>query len=168
MTTNLQSARQAIKAELTHAKEGVAYYTARVQALESALQQLESVEGVGSASSKAEKPRKNAKPGKGAEVKRGRQARVTNGEAKRASANDLPSTGGEFWLKLIGSQPQSAVDISNAAIAVLGLKPDQKKAIQRLKQRVAPALAGLVSAHKIKDSGAGRERRFFKSEDRSA
>jgi hypothetical protein len=164
MATNLQSAKQAIKAELSHARQGVAYYTARVQALENTLQQLASVEGEASVAPGAEMPTKSAKLTKVAGAKRGRKARAANGEGKRAAANGLPTTGGEFWLKLVNSQPQSAVDISNAAVAVLGLKADQKQEIQKLKQRVAPALAGLLSAHKIKDTGAGRERRFFKAD----
>lgn len=162
MATNLQSAKQAIEAELSHARQGAAYYAARVQALESALNQLASVEGSAGASPEA-KPRGNAKVRKVSEARRGRQPGGASVAGKRASANGLPSTGGEFWLTLISDRPQSAVDIASAAIAVLGIKPDQKKQIQKLKQRVAPALAGLISAHKIQDSGSGRERRFFKS-----
>jgi chromosome segregation ATPase len=156
MASNLKSAKQAIEAELSHTRQGLAYYAARVEALESALHQLESVDGSANASSNEA----NAKNLKENEGKRGRKAR---GEAK-----ELPKTGGDFWLELVSDEPKSAVDISNAAIAALGINPGQKEHIQKLKQRVSPALAGLVSAHKIKDSGAGRERRFFKTDNQQA
>lgn len=163
MASNLDSAKQAIEAELSHARQGVAYYADRVKALESALQQLESVEG--NARAATAKPRTRAKYAKGNGAKRGRKPRAAqaeNGTRRRASAG-LPSTGSDFWLDLVNDQPRSAVDIANAAIEALGIKPDQKAEILKLKQRVSPALSGLVSAQKIKDAGAGRERRFFRN-----
>ncbi len=159
MSSNLKSARQAIEAELSHARQGATYYAARVEALEVALHQLKNVEGDGKAVSREEKPRASAKKPKVNGARRGRKSR---GVAGANGAQGLPSTGGDFWFSLVSEQPQSAVDISNAAISVLGIKPDQKEQIQKLKQRVSPALAGLVAAQKIRDSGAGRERRFFK------
>ena len=182
---HLKAAREAIEAELAHAKEGMDYYTSRVEALEIALQQLENVEGGEIASSKGAKSAANAKGAKTNDQKRGRKARGSEqdssangaaaaeaGGAKKRSqkprakstddADSLPPTGGDFWLKLVSDRPQSAVDISNAAISALGITPEQKGRIQKLKQRVSPALASLVSSQKIKDSGAGRERRFFK------
>jgi hypothetical protein len=191
MASNLKSARQAIEAELTHARQGAAYYNARVEALESALQQLDIVETEGDVSAR---PAKRALNGKSQpDTRRGRKRRSATGTAPRGATNGaasgttrqqrsqrprsaramrgesgLPTTGGEFWLNLVSDQPQSAVDISNAAIAALGIKPDQKDEIQKLKQRVSPALAGLLSAHKIQDSGAGRERRFFRNGDAAA
>jgi hypothetical protein len=167
MTSNLKSARKAIEAELAHARKGAAYYAARVEALESALQQLEHVEDGASLAGKGASTQ-NATP---TAARRSRKSAASNGHAsagrrgvKRAAASgDLPTTGGEFWLELVGPQPQSAVDISNAAASKLGIGADQKAKIQKLKQRVAPALASLVSAHKIQDSGSGRERRFFRS-----
>ena len=182
---NLKAARQAIKAELSHAKEGRAYYLSRIEALEIALQQLESVEDVESISSTGTQSPANAKGAKTNDRKRGRKARGSerdssangyataeaDGAKKRSQkprtksaddADSLPPMGGDFWLNLVSDQPQSAVDISNAAISALGIAPEQKGRIQKLKQRVSPALASLVSSQKIKDSGAGRERRFFK------
>lgn len=181
MVSNLESARQAIEAELSHAKQGMAYYMSRVEALEIALQQLENVEDEWSIASQEDKSRTNTKSTATNGRKRGRKARAaaqvddkssrraSNGarrgrKPRSASAEEhgLPSTGGDFWLQLVSDQPRSAVDISNAAINVLGITPDQKEQIQKLKQRVSPALAGLVAAQKIKDTGSGRERRFFK------
>lgn len=186
MASNLKSARQAIEAELAHARQGAAFYTARVEALETALQQLESVEGDSTARGANSQAAGGRKKGAAAGAHRGRRANGANGTARRATANGSArqhgeskrgrkaraangakrsgglSTSGDFWLSLVDEQPRSAVDIANAAIETLGIKPDQKEEIQKLKQRVSPALAGLVSAHKINDSGSGRARRFFK------
>ncbi|GAB3540373.1 hypothetical protein GCM10027343_09370 [Noviherbaspirillum agri] len=187
MASNLKSARQAIEAELAHARQGATYYSTRVEALEAALEQLESVEADGDTSTRATK--RGATGAKQAEPRRGRKRRSASGGAQRGNgagaprqqqsqkqraarasraAGSLPTTGGDFWLKLVSDEPRSAVDISNAAIEALGIRPDQKEEIQKLKQRVSPALAGLLSAHKIQDTGAGRERRFFKSESAAA
>lgn len=171
MASNLNSAKQAIEAELTHARQGAAFYAARVQALEIALQQLENVD--------TEKGTVPAKTGMGA--KRGRKpgsvahANGASAEVKTkgrkkgrgASSSSLPTTGRDFWFGLVSDQPQSAVDISNAAVTALGIAPSQKREIQQLKQRVAPALASLVATHHISDTGSGRQRRFFKSPNQS-
>lgn len=180
MVPNLKSARKAIEAELSHARQGIAYYSARVEALEIALHQLENVEHVEAAPSGGPKPQAGTKGGTSGRTRKAYRARsgdgakrvsVTNGvrrhrrkESKNSGeAGALPQTGAEFWFGLVSDQPQSAVDIANAAIAALDIKPEQKTEIQKLKQRVSPALANLLSAQKIKDTGAGRERRFFRA-----
>ena len=189
MTPNLVSARKAIQAELSYAKQGIEYYSARVDALETALNQLEIVDTDQETSTETRKRKTSvSKEKKAGTGKRGRpRAAQSNGhgqakseaspskgrrgrKAGTSSRGDtgLPTTGAEFWLKLITDEPQSAVEIANAAAATVGLKGDQKVQIQKLKQRVAPALAALVAARKIQDSGAGRERRFFKSGQASA
>ena len=183
MASNLKSARQAIEPELDHARQGAAYYAARVEALETALQQLDSVEGDSAASLKgaanaggmkrsAVHGRRRAHAASNGTGNGNGSARTRAGVAKRGRktgaaagakrSGSTLSTSGDFWLSLVSEEPRSAVDIANAAIETLGIQPDQKAEIQKLKQRVSPALAGLVSAHKINDSGAGRERRFFK------
>lgn len=193
MTPNLASARQAIQAELSHARQGIAYYAARVEALETALSQLETVDSDEPVSTRQGK-RKGAK-GKAAKAGtgRGRKPRSTAQGATAASAaaassasgkgkrgrkagtsrrsdegGALPTTGTDFWLKLVTDEPKSAVDIANAAASEIGLAPDQKELIQKLKQRVAPALTSLVSSGKIQDTGAGRERRFFTGQGQAA
>lgn len=185
MTPNLNSARQAIQAELSHARQGAAFYAARVEALESALSQLEIVDSDDVALLEQEERKPASKPGakknagrrgrparKAAEpetarrqpagapaqrAKRGRKA------AARGEESGLPTTGTDFWLALVSDEPLSAVEIANAAAAHLGLGPDQKTQIQKLKQRVAPALATLVANQKIQHEGAGRQRRYFRS-----
>lgn len=191
MAPNLTSAREAIQVALSHAREGVAFYSARVEALEMALIQLESMGEDESALTEKSRRKPAASRQKSGESKRGRQSRKTKEEARNAaSANgvsgarrevkrgrkagtagrsgkdvQLPTTGIDFWLKLVTEEPRSAVEIANAAAEVVGIRPDQKEAIQKLKQRVAPALATLVSTQKIQNSGSGRERRFFKREE---
>lgn len=170
MDSNLNSAKQAIEAELTHARQGAAFYAARVQALEIALQQLENVDAEKNpapapAKGKATGAKRGRKPGSIAEADSVSGEGKTKGRkrGRRASSSSLPTTGREFWFGLVSDQPQSAVDISNAAVTALGISPSQKREIQQLKQRVAPALASLVATHHISDTGSGRQRRFFKS-----
>jgi hypothetical protein len=166
MTPNLASARQAIQAELSHARQGMAFYIARVEALETALSQLESVDSDEAAS------RRNGKRKIAASNRRkageGKRERQADASSRSIDTEKLPTTGADFWLELVTDAPKSAVDIANAAASTLGLKPDQKNQIQKLKQRVAPALASLVSGQKVRSSGAGRERRFFRGERQSA
>jgi len=185
MTPNLTSARKAIEAELLHAKQGMEFYSSRVEALEAALTQLESVDMDG-AQDDSESRRPAGRSGT-AGAKRGRKPRAASEAAtqgapraarkgkaagarkkvagRNGSAETLPTTGLDFWVRLVTEEPRTAVEIANAAAREIGLGEDQKDQIQKLKQRVAPALTALVSAGKVKDSGAGRERRFFRSGD---
>lgn len=174
MTPNLTSARQAIQAELSHARQGAAFYSARVEALETALTQLESVDTDDMALlDKDEGATVTRTVTKKRAGKRGRPARkaASDGPARsrkgrKAAAKgeqaELPTTGANFWLELVTDEPKSAVDIANAAAAYLGLDAGQKTQIQKLKQRVAPALATLVATQKIRHAGAGRQRRYFR------
>lgn len=143
--SNLKTARQVLVSELEYAKRGLAFYESRVGSLQAALQQLDAVEGTGkTASKRAKAPRA--------------------GKAAMRDASALPKTGGDFWFKVVSKKPQSAANIANAAAASLKLDPEKdKELVHILKQRVAPMLNALVSAKKIQDSGAGRDRRFFKA-----
>jgi hypothetical protein len=75
---------------------------------------------------------------------------------------DLPFTGGDYWTNLLSDQPKSGPEIFKSAIAQLGFTPS-KEQIAKLGGRMTFALNTLVKAKKIKDSGSGRERRFFKA-----
>ena len=187
MAPNLNSARHVIEAELSHARQGAAYYAARAEALEVPLDQLERVDNQPQPPSESTKKaapsgttgRRTAR--RAANSKRALQRASVNGSSrqpnktsqgmKRRSAGSstdtsaLPTTGGDFWFKLVSEQPQSAIDIANTAIKELGIGPDQKEQIQKLKQRVSPALASLVATQKIRDSGTGRDRHYFKTAD---
>src|SRR4051812_25813291 len=117
--SNLDSARQAIMAELDHANQGIAFYEAKVKALEEALAKLDSIEG-GEEQSRGT-ARRTAAVGKmltpatkTAAPSRGR------GRPKR-SDTELPFTGKDFWPNLITEEPRSAPEILAAAIKSLGI-----------------------------------------------
>jgi hypothetical protein len=152
---NLQSARQSIESELDYARSGLAYYVSRSQALEELLSYLDSLD------------EQSALRGNGssATVRRKTSVSVPKRETKSKGkqAGRVPSTGQGFWLELVSAEKKSAADIANAAADKLGFDPTKdRQQILVLKQRVTPSLNSLVSAGKIKDDGAGRQRRFFR------
>jgi hypothetical protein len=151
--TNLTSARQAIQSELSHARQGAAFYQARVTALEEALEKIKSADSpdVAPQTSKATKQKKTA-----AKRVTGRKNAVRGS----AGSGDLPSTGGGFWKNLITTHPQSAPEILIAAVEALGISPS-KEQLKKLSQRQTNALHNLIKAKAISDSGSGRNRRFF-------
>lgn len=149
--SNLKAAREAIESELQHVEEGIEFYQMRAEALRLALEQLSSAEGAEPTS----KPKARKTTGKKASgAKRGRKPKGAG------TGNELPSTPSEYWMQFITEEPRSAVEIANAAIAALGFSPNQEQA-KKMKQRAAPALTALLSSKQIKDTGAGRQRRFF-------
>lgn len=163
---NIQTAIEAIEAEITYAKEGLEYYVSRVKALEQALSELNSV-GTESAAPATEAPAKTkrTKQPKPAKTvgKRGRKAKLAgaNGVDKTPEADELPFTGGDYWPDLISEQPKHSSAILQAAIDKLGFTPS-KTQVKKLAQRMTFSLNALVKANKIKDSGSGRNREFFK------
>jgi hypothetical protein len=153
--SNLKSARQAIQAELEHARQGVLFYQMRVAALEEALAKLDSVETVNGRTSNLSKGGGSGKPT--GQAKRGRKAR----SHAAGNGTELPPTGKGFWPNLVTDEPQSAKEILNAAIKALHISPT-KESIKKLSQRQTAALNGLVKTKRVGDSGSGRERRFFR------
>lgn len=163
---NIQTAIEAIEAEITYAKEGLEYYVSRVKALEQALSELNSVgaESAGPATEAPAKAKRTKQPKQAkAAGKRGRKAKlaVANGVDKTADTDELPFTGGDYWPDLISEQPKHSSAILQAAIDKLGFTPS-KTQIKKLAQRMTFSLNALVKANKIKDSGSGRNREFFK------
>ena len=154
--SNLGSAKDAIKAELKHAREGVSYYQSLVTALEEALARLDSV-GPETAKAPGRKVAAAEKPGRG---RRGRKPRALNGAG---SEGELPGTRKEFWVDLIDADPKSAVDVVNAAVDKLGFKPSRDQ-VKKLSQRATYALNTMVKSGEISDSGSGRARRFFRAQ----
>jgi hypothetical protein len=153
--SNLKSARQAIKAELDHARQGAMFYQSRIVALEETLAKIDSVDGDTDQPSKASKVSKAERSASQTRPSRQARAHAAGNGAK------LPFTGKDFWPNLITSQPQTAPEILNAAIRALGISPS-KDQIKKLAQRQTSALHNLVKAKMIDDSGSGRERRFFR------
>ncbi len=173
--TNLSTANDAITTELEKVRQGAAYYQARIAALEAVLAQLALAEG-GVATAGGTGARRGRKPGKVVAVppakRRGRPPKAASESANVATKakapskskggkKDLPSTGGDYWLNLVSDEPRSAVEILDAAVAGLGFSasPEQRK---KLQQRMIGALNALAATGAIKDSGAGRARRYFK------
>jgi len=152
---SLASAKEALKAELDHVRQGAEYYQSLVVALEEALAKLEGFvepEDEEMMSQTPRPPKRSVVAPKKA-AKRGRPA-------KSAVGGRLPPTGMDFWLKLISDEPKSASDILNAAVSVLGIDPNEEQ-LKKLSQRQTYALNTLVKENKIADSGARRTRRFF-------
>jgi len=169
--SNLGSAKTAIEAELSHAKQGLAYYQAQVAALEGALAQLAVISGASDttiAGLVTENRPKTAKAAKATKGRRGRPPKADNVDAVKSKAakgkrgaNELPFTGGDYWPNLVTSEPQSAADILRAAVAGLDFEPAPEQ-VKKLQQRMTFVLNALVKDKKIQDSGSGRARRFFK------
>ena len=168
--SNLDSAKAAIHSELEQVRQGAEHYAKRVAALEEMLRHLSMLQGPATTS---ETPKKRGrKPGSIAalpgKAKRGRPAKALASSAseklapagKAKASRKLPSTKGDFWKNQVTSEPRSWANILEGAIVNLGISPsaaDRKK----LQQRMIFAVNALVKGGEIKDSGAGRERRFF-------
>ena len=163
--SNIDAAMAALGAELAQAKQGLAYYQSQVTALETALAQLGvlglTAVGVKAAGKRGRKPGRPAKVEKPAKGVRGRPAKAKKSGRAAKGPNDLPFTGGDYWPDLVTGEPQSASDILRASVAGLGFEPTEEQA-KKLAQRMTFVLNSLVKTGKIKDSGSGRERRFFK------
>jgi hypothetical protein len=172
--SNLDSARSAIEAEIEHAKQGLSFYQARIESLERALQEVARIDGVAShhASLASTAPKKRGpKPKNAVQASAGdlvaTVASKKSGKQKlkkgtpSSGGKDLPFTGGDFWPNLITAEPKSAKEVLDAAIASLGFTPT-KEQVQKLSGRMTFALNTLVKTNVIRDSGRGRERRFFK------
>ncbi len=159
-TSNLQTAQDALNAEIAHVKEGIAHYAQHLQALEQVLAHLRGVDGAVTTTTE-EKPRKKRGEAKThVPAKRGKRASIKK-EHGIHKAGELPKTGGDFWPNLISEQPRHSSEILNAAIDLLPFAPDDEQ-IKKLSQRMTFALNALVKDGKIKDQGAGRARQFFK------
>jgi len=150
--SNLESAKAAIEAEIAHAKQGMAHFYARVEALEKALLHIVAVDG-GVLDTQA---------AAGTPVVKTAKSKPAKYVKKAKGGKELPFTGGDYWPGLITAHPQSGAEILQAAIGKLGFEPT-KEQVLKLTQRATFAINALVKAGKIQDSGKGRERRFFKN-----
>ena len=146
--SNLESAKAAIQAELSHAKEGLAYYHSRIESLEKMLTQLANVGG--SSEMPTELPVTQVKRGrKPGAAKAAKPAKKKAGKGA-SGGSGLPFTGGDFWPNLVLDTPRSGSDIFKAAIASLGFAPSKLQE-QKLLGRMTFALNALVKAKKIQD-----------------
>lgn len=159
--SNLKSAKSAIKAEIAHARQGLDYYKSRVEILEQALDQLEHAGTPDQvAGARGPKSRRRTQAASAARTERPHRAR--RNARQSSSANELPYTGGDYWLDLISEEPHSAAEILRSAVGSLGFEPDRSQ-VQKLRQRLTAALQQMLQAGRIKDSGSGRERRYTRA-----
>lgn len=167
--SGLRSAKQSLELELQNAMQGAAFYQARVALLQEAIEKLDELADVNEAG--AEETARTSRRKTSGMAGRGRRAATANNGAvagkqtkkqSRQRDRDLPSTAGDFWINLISDQPRTAPEVLQAAISQLGIAPSavQKK---KLNQRMVNALNMLVKSKTIQDSGARRERRYFKA-----
>lgn len=154
--SNLQSARDAILAELEHARAGADYYQSRVRALEATLDQLETL------SAGERKPAKRAYTKRVArDSSAPKKTKAGNeGLSVKRAAKPLPKTGRAFFKGLLSEVPKSLGELTEAAAAALKITPSGND-LKKLTNRLAVALASMTKASEIKDSGSGRNRRFF-------
>lgn len=158
--SNLESAKAAIQAELSHAKEGLAFYQSRIESLQKMLTELAHFNGAGIGTT-VTKGKRGRKPGVSIATTIAVKAGKKKAGKEASNGHDLPFTGGDYWTNLVLDEPRSASEILDAATSSLGFSPT-KTQLQKLAGRMTFALNTLVKTNKIKDSGRGRERRFFK------
>ncbi len=152
MSDNIQRAIAFIQAEIEHTRRGVVHYEQQVNSLQAALNQLGGMSD--SAQTVITKEKRGRKP-------KGESDSPTKVGSGKKGKGGLPFTGGDFWESLVSSTPQAGKDVLAAAIKKTGIKPNADQT-RKLTSRMVFALNALVKAGKIKDSGRGRERRFFK------
>lgn len=167
--SNITSATTAIGAEIKQARQGMAFYEARIAELERLVVALTAIDG---GSQGIDAAVSGKRKGNGRDGKATVAATRTNGIAspsskrKRADvrvsngASRLPSTSASFWKGLLSEAPMSKPDIMNAAVAALGVELDHNDT-EKLKQRLASAITGMITTGAIRSEGKRRERRFY-------
>ena len=159
--SNLESARAAIEAELSHAKNGLEYYHSRIGALEKMLTQLAGFQGSATPPTTAARIKRGRKPGSSLKLAEPEKTPKVK-TSRKSGSSGLPFTGGDFWQNLVLQEPRSFPEILDAAIATLGITPSKTQR-QKLSGRMIFAINALVKTKKIRDSDSGRARRFFQA-----
>jgi hypothetical protein len=174
LMSNITSAKSSLRAELAHVQSGLAYYKARVEALNAAIDQLDSIgdegqvdveQGEGTHMQKMRRARKSRQGGPAAVAAATKSPKATKvpkaGRQGRAGTR-LPSTGGDFFPDLINEQRQSMSDLLHAAATQLPFKATAEELTQ-LRSRLVAAVNHMLQAGKIRDEGKGRARVYFKA-----
>lgn len=152
---NIGSAAQAVKLELLHAREGMAYYTKLVENLEGVLETLTTLDSPSTSGRAKSRTAKTAK----ASGKATSKAKATTTKSTRQSK--LPATGKDFWPTLLTDTPQPASEIFKAAVNALGIKPSAEER-KKLAQRMSNALSVMSKNGDINAEGKHRERLYSK------
>lgn len=160
--SNISSAKSSLRAELAHVQSGLAYYQSRVEALSSAIHQLDEIGDEDALDLEIEEKIPGGKVGAG---RRGRRPGVVKKVAKPGrqarSASRLPATGGDFFPNLITAQKQTMAELLHAAAAQMPFKATADELTQ-LRSRLVAAISGMLKSGSISDQGKGRGRVYFK------
>lgn len=140
MNKNMEQAKNALQAELAHAKLGIEYWTTKVNQLRDMIAKIDNLEQ----EPVAKKTEKIIRPGK-----------------KKA----LPATGRDFWINQFTVVPESSAMILVKAIQNLGIAAtaDTKK---RIAARLATAIQILTKDGTVIAHGEGKRRTFTISKGR--
>ena len=161
--SNMTSLKSALEVEIKHAKEGMAFYSARIATLEKMVQQLDQLDNGTPTGSDAQVAGKR----KYTRSAKTRESTAATNEAEGSTAGNivrakskLPATTAAFWTSLLSEIPISNKDIITAAIATLKIRPTPTE-LKKLKQRLANAITIMTKDGSIMSDGSGRARRFF-------
>ena len=156
--SNMMGIKTALDAEIKYAKEGIAFYSTRIAALEKMIQQLDLLDGI------REMATPTGKKKRAGSTKTAAASMDDGGVSAISAANDrsvkLPATTAKFWLSLLSEEPISNKDIIKGAIAALKLRPTPAD-LTKLKQRLANAITIMTKDGSMQSEGTGRARRFF-------
>ena len=161
--SNMSSLKSALDVEIKHAKEGIAFYSARITTLEKMIQQLDQLDnatatGPDTQGAGKRKYTRSAKARESTAAASGTEASTTDSSARAKSK--LPATTAAFWASLLSETPISNKDIIKAAIAALKIRPTPAD-LKKLKQRLANAITIMTKDGSMMSDGTGRARRFF-------
>lgn len=160
--SNMINVKSALTAEIKHAKEGIAFYSTRIAALEKMLQQIDRIDGSPGAVASLDiltdkKPVRVAK-----DASDNSDAGNAGSGSNPAKGNEakLPPTTAKFWQSLLSETPISNKDIIKGALAALKIRPGPIE-LKKLNQRLANAITIMTKDGTMLSEGTGRERRFF-------
>ena len=161
--SNMSSLKSALDVEIKHAKEGIAFYSARIATLEKMIQQLDQLDNATATGSDAQsagkrKYARSAKTRASTAAANDTESSATDSSARAKSK--LPATTAAFWTSLLSETPISNKDIIKAAIAALKIRPTPAD-LKKLKQRLANAITIMTKDGSMMSDGTGRARRFF-------
>ena len=162
--SNLSTAKSALQAEIAHVQAGLAYYQGLFETLNDALHQLDAIEDEEKAGPEQAPKKQRGRPRK-AQSSRGRKEKSAHtqrrGRPKAGSSdNRLPSTGGDFFLRLLSDRGQTAPQLLEAATGQLSFKPNAEE-VKQLRARMISALMAMMKAGKVRSEGERRQRTYF-------
>ena len=161
--SNISTVTSALEAEIQHAKQGIAFYAARIAVIENIIVQLDDLRADASApaitsTGKRGKAR-GARLAADSDVARHVKPVKAAKNSKSVRVLVLPKTGNAFWQSLLSNTPVSNRELLDAAIVSLQIRPTTNDLV-KLKQRLANAITNMTKDGSMHSAGSGRERRF--------